>query len=559
MYDYDKPTFGIYDTGQIRMVEPDGEHYLKPYSSQGTFAFRFDSLLSHLSIMKGYHSEKALYPLPQGRVLPAAMTDEAVRGGVYFYGSLNQCPKAGRGKWLPSNHEVMSERMQSICSAGIVSIVEATNIVAGPKSGSNAQWAKCGSGPTCVRVIGCIIAEPFAECVYGAIPRSSEVRKNVLDEFQNILQNPHRYLHPACLGFLHRYLAGGCLGAYGDWVPLRCVWKKIWVEKQQQADMVNLILKECVVSFFRDDSWEDGRLTELKTALHTWLQDGLPPNKGKLYVDPLTENEYSQMEIEPIYSSTSTMEGLVEASTILPFRCCLHKLIVDVVGVTGLVRLPEKDLPGTRLFHNQYRDVLIEKYGMKYDEEPLASPALLTHASNHAAAASLPMSASSASQPNATDKPATYESHEDVGRFLSKEVVNVMFPWLMPKHEGFAKTGRLLAEKGAEKTQQGPSQFLHLKRPSMVKFVVARINESPGISWNDLAVALTEHVVSGRTRWRWKQLAAESNGPHLFTSDDEIGRNMSLDLLQHVSEKGDVIREAVVEQLRLKRQKVSCQ
>ena len=116
MYDYDKPPFAIIGTGNIRMVEPNGEHYLKPYGPQGTFAFRFDSLLSHLSIMRGYRTETARYPypLPPGRILPAQNPDEAVRGGVYFYGSLNQCPKEGRGKWIPCNYADMSQRLHAV-------------------------------------------------------------------------------------------------------------------------------------------------------------------------------------------------------------------------------------------------------------------------------------------------------------------------------------------------------------------------------------------------------------------------------------------------------------
>ena len=240
--------------------------------------------------------------------------------------------------------------------------------------------AKCGTGPTNVRVIGCIIAEPFAECVCEAIPRSSIERGIVIEEFQNILQNPQRYLHPTCLAFLQRYLAGGCLGAYGDWVPKRCAWRKIWEVKKQEADLLNGILQECVISFFRDDSWEDCKHEELKIALQTWLHDGLPPNNGKLYLDPITNNEYSQMELEPIHANMNIMNRLVEAPTIVPFRCILHKLIVDVVGANDLVRLNEKHVPGTNAFHIHHRAVLEGDYGMKYNEQPRADPALLQHA-----------------------------------------------------------------------------------------------------------------------------------------------------------------------------------
>ena len=82
MYEYAKPPLAMSGDGEIRMVDPDGHHYKKKYSSQGTFAFRYDSYLSHLSIMKGYHKDKAPYPLPQGRILPASSTDESVKGAI---------------------------------------------------------------------------------------------------------------------------------------------------------------------------------------------------------------------------------------------------------------------------------------------------------------------------------------------------------------------------------------------------------------------------------------------------------------------------------------------
>ena len=129
--------------------------------------------------------------------------------------------------------------------------------------------------------------------------------------------------------------------------------------KQEETDVVDAILKECVSSYFRDDSWRDPKLSEAKIALQTWIREGLPPNNGKLYLDPVLNNEYSQMELKPIADNNIIMERLVEAPTINRFRCCLHKLIVDVVGVNNLVGIREKDIPGTSDFHIQHR-VLLE-------------------------------------------------------------------------------------------------------------------------------------------------------------------------------------------------------
>ena len=100
----------------------------------------------------------------------------------------------------------------------------------------------------------------------------------------------------------------------------------------------------------------------LKPLLQKSLEDGLPPNTGKLYVDPFTNEEHSQMELQPFYNRKVKMERLLEASTIVPFRCCLHKLALSVLGGERfLVRVREeayKHVPGTMDFHMHYRKEL---------------------------------------------------------------------------------------------------------------------------------------------------------------------------------------------------------
>ena len=51
-YTYDHPEFYSTEPGQIRLVLPTGR-YLKHYDGTGTFAFRMDSMFSHMSIMRG--------------------------------------------------------------------------------------------------------------------------------------------------------------------------------------------------------------------------------------------------------------------------------------------------------------------------------------------------------------------------------------------------------------------------------------------------------------------------------------------------------------------------
>ena len=184
-YEYHKPSLGKFEAGYIRMVDPNGEHYQKTYGAKGTFAFRLDSVLSHVSVMHGYDEEKANYPLAPGRLLPAITTDTAVKGGIYFYGSLGMCPIGGQGKWTPHTKQ---KELQGVFSAGIITIIEVTDVSAGPSNCSNAQWSKSGSSPECARVFGCIITESLAECFFDALPKTPQQRDIVIKEFRNIVK-----------------------------------------------------------------------------------------------------------------------------------------------------------------------------------------------------------------------------------------------------------------------------------------------------------------------------------------------------------------------------------
>ena len=90
----------------------------------------------------------------------------------------------------------------------------------------------------------------------------------------------------------------------------------------------------------------------------------------------------------------------------------------------------------------------------------------------------------------------------------------------------------------------------------MKNFVKQR-KESLAVTWNDLAVIVTDHMLAGQSKCRWKQLEADSNDPHVITLNNGLGLACAHDQLQHVKENGDDIREAVVEQLRLKYRKIT--
>ena len=68
-YDYETPFSESTDEGQIRLVKQD-HRYIKYYDASGTIAFRFDSVLSHLSILHGAYPESPC-SLKAGQLLPA--------------------------------------------------------------------------------------------------------------------------------------------------------------------------------------------------------------------------------------------------------------------------------------------------------------------------------------------------------------------------------------------------------------------------------------------------------------------------------------------------------
>ena len=65
-YEYQRDPFAFYWPGQIRLVDAAGARCLKFYESDSTVAFRYDDLLSHLTIMRGFQCRAPAYSLPPG-------------------------------------------------------------------------------------------------------------------------------------------------------------------------------------------------------------------------------------------------------------------------------------------------------------------------------------------------------------------------------------------------------------------------------------------------------------------------------------------------------------
>ena len=224
MYDYAFPTVSLTSPGQIRLLMPDKRKYLKYYDANGTVAFRIDSVLSHLSIMHGAFPESP-YSLKPGQLLPARHTDEGVKGGLYFYGSLFACPKSGQGKLkLQDAAGKIDQQVQACCDLGIISILRVTNVIAGPKSKLDAQWAKSGSSPTCAFVVGSIVSKHQNDALHQMIDLQNKWKLEALvNNMLEVVAMPSKYFPVDSWSFLKRYVAGGVFLAHADWLPLRCI------------------------------------------------------------------------------------------------------------------------------------------------------------------------------------------------------------------------------------------------------------------------------------------------------------------------------------------------
>ena len=200
-----------------------------------------------------------------------------------------------------------------IFNSGVISIVQATGVVAGPTGSSDSQWAKCGTSPQNAVVIGCIITPAFATAFYLSFPKDSTSFGIPIRQCMEIMRQPSYYFGDSQKAFMQRYVAAGCFGAYGDWLASRCIWYSADVEDvdPRTSSPTETVLKHCVSDYLRDDSYEEQTL--LRDALTRWLTIGMPPSNKPLYHDPLNGELYSQRDLKG--ASQNTKERLEVSNT----------------------------------------------------------------------------------------------------------------------------------------------------------------------------------------------------------------------------------------------------
>ena len=284
-YSYQHLMFASSEPGNIRLLleNPDfnrkdhGKKYIKKYNASGTLAFRFDSVFSHLNMLNGAFPNLP-YGLKPGQLLPAQNTDESVKGGLYFYGSLWACRQAGQGKWkVPQN--LFDPQTERFCNLGVITILQVTKVITGPRS-SPGQWAKSGSAPNNAYVVGCIIPEEQIRA-FKAVMDLTTYRSQIafMNGLKTILQSPSDYLSSTSYSFLRRYVAGGVFLAHAEHLPLRCVTYGKFSPLMDDSYITEQLLESCICSYIRDDSFTDKRNQSVVKALTAWLHGGLSNEK----------------------------------------------------------------------------------------------------------------------------------------------------------------------------------------------------------------------------------------------------------------------------------------
>ena len=237
------------------------------------------------------------YSLKAGQLLPTRHTDEGVKGGVYFYGSLAACPKSGlgevklRGAGGETYHQV-----EGFCNSAIISILQVRGVVAGPKKATDAQWAKSGCPPSCACVVGCIVSKAQNDAFHEMIKFDNRaVFSTFAQDMLEIAQNPSKYLPLDSWEFLQRYAAGGVFLAHADWLPTRCIVSgATYDDGRTDESIAGELLKKQVAGFMRDDSFDDPLNEGVLTALKEWVRRGL--RQERVVRDPSTDRCYTLVE-----------------------------------------------------------------------------------------------------------------------------------------------------------------------------------------------------------------------------------------------------------------------
>ena len=299
--------------GQIRLLMPNDWRYIKKYEATGTFAFRTESLLSHLSTLHGAFPTKMPYALKPGQLPPARHTDENIRGGVYFYGSLHACllhdfATFGDNHFNRLRQRRRAKQMEDFFNLNVISVLQVTNVIAGPSANGGRTldlWSKSVSMPGNAFITGCIITQ-------DQIDDFGVMKLNELNSFLSgmvdILKTPSDFLSSEGNSFLRRYVAGGVFLAHAYSLPLRFITVGEFEPSDTDEWIAEKLIRKYIAAFITDDSFSNPVNECVKDALMKWVVGGL--SNEKVIYDPSTSKCYTLREVANLLERGEVRERL---------------------------------------------------------------------------------------------------------------------------------------------------------------------------------------------------------------------------------------------------------
>ena len=299
--------------GQIRLLMPNDWRYIKKYEATGTFAFRTESLLSHLSTLHGAFPTKMPYALKPGQLPPERHTDENIRGGVYFYGSLHACllhdfATFGDNHFNRLRQRRRAKQMEDFFNLNVISVLQVTNVIAGPSANGGRTldlWSKSISAPGNAFITGCIITQ--AQIDDFGVMKLNELN-SFLSGIVDILKTPSDFLSLEGNSFLRRYVAGGVFLAHAYSLPLRFITVGEFEPSDTDEWIAVKLIRKYIAAFITDDSFSNPVNECVKDALMKWVVGGL--SNEKVIYDPSTSKCYTLREVANLLERGEVRERL---------------------------------------------------------------------------------------------------------------------------------------------------------------------------------------------------------------------------------------------------------
>ena len=518
LYNYRQPMFKQSQGGQIRVSLSD-DNYLKKFDSDGTFAFRFDSVLSHLCMMHGAYHDLP-YGLKPGQLLPARHTDETVGAGTYFYGSLKSCRQAGDGHWILLDERV-DEQTKKFLNLGVITVLKVTNVIAGPPNSKNkSQWAKCGSSPTNAFVIGSIVTQSQIKAFNAMIDKTDvEKIKSFMYGISDILHSPSAYLSPESAAFLYRYVAGGVFLAHADWIPLRCVTAAKFDPGKTDSWITEYVIQKYIVKYIRDESFSDTANQSVVNALRDWIFQGL--SKKKVIRDPSTLKCYTIREVAKIKADNKFFQELEMAP------CKLRNDYLSAMKTATEKQHSSRNSAKRRKLNDE-REVIMWKPEIKlhYPDDPKdldivqepetfkAYDSIQQRSKKNDPAPEL---STAALEPLSTDSGHNDKYFDSVAHFLAKHTAGAIYDFLDGQY-----------------TQLAKGLFMKKRRPTMVNFLEKKLKSNPSSDWETLVTSVTDHIIHHRLSWGLRHKTSRK-WLHPFCENNLAGQKIADELADHIS------------------------